>query len=47
MTMHPYIAEFIGTTILLLLGAGVNANVSLKKTYASQGSPWVLITSAW
>ena len=31
MTMHPYIAEFIGTAILLLLGAGVNANVSLKK----------------
>ena len=47
MTMHPYIAEFIGTAILLLLGAGVNANISLKKTFASQDSPWVLITSAW
>ena len=28
---HPYLAEFIGTSILLLLGAGVVANVSLKK----------------
>ena len=32
MIMHPFIAEFIGTTILLLLGAGVVANVNLKKT---------------
>ena len=30
--MTPFIAEFIGTAILLLLGAGVVANVSLKKT---------------
>ncbi|MDC3218920.1 aquaporin family protein, partial [Flavobacteriaceae bacterium] len=45
--MHPYIAEFIGTAIILLLGAGVNANVSLKKTLAEAESPWVLITSAW
>ena len=29
--MTPFIAEFIGTAILLLLGAGVVANVSLKK----------------
>ena len=47
MIMHPFIAEFIGTTILLLLGAGVVANVNLKKTIASAQSPWILITSAW
>ncbi len=49
MTMHPYIAEFIGTAILLLIRSrSGNANVSLKKTYRrGQGSPWVLITSAW
>jgi len=47
MIIHPYIAEFIGTAIILLLGAGVNANVSLKKTLAEAESPWVLITSAW
>ena len=29
-----YIAEFIGTTLLLFLGTGVVANVNLKKTNA-------------
>ena len=47
MIMHPFIAEFIGTTILLLLGAGVVANVKLKKTIAESQNPWILITSAW
>ena len=42
-----YIAEFIGTFFLLLLGAGVVANVTLKNTIAEGQSPWVLITSAW
>lgn len=45
--MSPLIAEFIGTSILLLLGTGVVANVSLKKTIAQGQSSWVLITSAW
>ena len=45
--MHPYLAEFIGTSILLLLGAGVVANVSLKKTNAENQDSWILITSAW
>ena len=45
--IDPYIAEFIGTFFLLLLGAGVVANVSLKNTIAQGQSPWVLITSAW
>ena len=45
--MTPFIAEFIGTTILLLLGAGVVANVSLKKTYAEGKTSIVLITTSW
>jgi len=44
---QPYIAEFIGTAILLLLGMGVVANVNLKNTIGSGQTPWVLITSAW
>ena len=47
MNIDPYIAEFIGTFILLLLGGGVVANVKLKKTIAESQTPWVLITSAW
>lgn len=45
--IDPYIAEFIGTFFLLLLGAGVVANVNLKNTIAEGQTPWVLITSAW
>jgi glycerol uptake facilitator protein len=45
--IDPYLAEFIGTFFLLLLGAGVVANVNLKNTIASGQTPWVLITSAW
>ena len=45
--IDPYIAEFIGTFILLLLGEGVVANVNLKSTVAAGQTPWVLITSAW
>ncbi|NBS19967.1 MAG: aquaporin family protein, partial [Flavobacteriia bacterium] len=45
--IDPYLAEFIGTFFLLLLGAGVVANVNLKNTIAQSQTPWVLITSAW
>ena len=47
MILSPFIAEFIGTTVLLLLGAGIVANVNLKQTIANGQTPWVLITSAW
>lgn len=30
--MTPYIAEFVGTMILILLGDGVVANVNLNKS---------------
>ena len=48
MITNPYIAEFFGTAILLFLGNGIVANVSLNKTKASkQMTPWILITTAW
>ena len=39
MTIDPYLAEFIGTFFLLLLGAGVVANVNLKNTIAEGQTP--------
>ncbi len=44
--MSPYIAEFIGTCILIIFGNGVNANVSLNKTYA-QNSGWLVVCLGW
>lgn len=38
--------EFIGTAILILFGAGVCANVSLKKTLGNN-SGWVVIAFGW
>jgi len=44
--MTPFIAELIGTAILILLGGGVVANVVLKGTKGN-GSGWIVITTAW
>ncbi|OAV45606.1 MIP/aquaporin family protein [Lewinella sp. 4G2] len=44
--MHSYLSEFIGTAVLLLLGCGVNANVSLKGTYG-KASGWIVISFGW
>src|SRR5690606_40052385 len=44
--MTPFIAELLGTFLLILMGNGVNANVILKKTYGS-GSGWIVITTGW
>jgi glycerol uptake facilitator protein len=44
--MNPIIAEYLGTFILILMGAGVCANNNLKETFAS-GAGWVLISFAW
>lgn len=44
--MNIYVAEFIGTFLLLLLGNGVTANVLLAKTYG-QNSGWVVISFGW
>jgi len=41
-----YLAEFIGTAILILLGDGVVANVVLKGTKGNS-SGWIVITVGW
>jgi glycerol uptake facilitator protein len=37
--MLPYIAEFVGTMLLILLGDGVVANVNLKKSGMNGACP--------
>lgn len=44
--MSPFIAELIGTMILILLGNGVVANVILKDTKGNGGG-WMVITTGW
>ncbi|MBS4539596.1 aquaporin family protein [Clostridium sp. D2Q-11] len=44
--MAMYLAEFLGTMILILLGDGVVANVSLKGTKA-EGSGWIVVATGW
>lgn len=44
--MLPYIAEFLGTMILILLGDGVVANVNLNKS-GMKGGGSIQITIAW
>lgn len=44
--MNPLLAEFIGTTVLLLLGTGVVANVILPGT-KGHGGGLIAITTAW
>ncbi len=44
--MNPIVAEYLGTFILILMGAGVCANSSLNGTFA-KGADWVLISFGW
>lgn len=44
--MLPYIAEFVGTMLLILLGDGVVANVTLNKS-GMKGAGSIQITFAW
>ena len=44
--MSQFLPEFVGTAMLLLLGNGVNANVSLNKTYGNN-SGWIVIALGW
>ena len=44
--MQPYIAEFVGTLILILLGDGVVAGVLLRNSKAEH-SGWIVITFGW
>ena len=44
--MSPFMAELVGTALLLLLGDGVVANVVLKDTKGAD-SGWIVITLGW
>lgn len=44
--MHPYLAEFFGTMLLVILGDGVVAGVVLKRT-KSENAGWLTIVVAW
>ncbi len=44
--MSPYLAEFVGVLILILLGDGACANVNLSKS-KGQGSGWIVIATGW
>ena len=40
----PFLGEFMGTLVLILLGDGVVANVVLKRS-KGEGSGWMVITA--
>ena len=44
--MSPYLAEFFGTMLLIILGDGVVANVVLKGT-KSENAGWLTIVLGW
>ena len=44
--MSPFLGEFIGTALLIIMGDGVVANVVLNKTKGNN-SGWIVITFGW
>lgn len=44
--MEIFLAEFVGTAMLVLFGNGAVANVLLKKTAGNSGG-WIVITTGW
>jgi glycerol uptake facilitator protein len=45
--MHSvWFGEFMGTLVLVLLGTGVNAGVTLRKSYAAD-SGWIVVATGW
>src|SRR5229473_6719042 len=44
--MPPFLAELLGTMLLIVLGDGVVANVALTKT-KGQNAGWIVITAGW
>jgi glycerol uptake facilitator protein len=44
--MSPFLGEFAGTALLIIIGDGVVANVVLNKT-KGQNSGWIVITLGW
>ena len=41
-----FLGEFLGTAILILLGGGVCAAVTLEKSFA-KGAGWIVVTAGW
>jgi len=45
--MHSvWFGEFFGTLVLVFLGSGVNAGVTLKKSYA-ENAGWMVVAAGW
>lgn len=44
--MSPFIAEFVGTAVIIVFGGGVVSNVVLNKTKGNS-SGWIVITFGW
>lgn len=44
--MHPFVAEFLGTALLVLFGNGVVANVLLRQT-KGHNAGWLTIAAGW
>jgi len=44
--MQAFVAELVGTMILVLFGDGVVANVVLRRTKGNSGG-WIVITTGW
>ncbi len=44
--MTPFLAEFVGTGLLIILGQGVVCNVVLQKT-KGHNSGWIVISWGW
>ncbi|GAK47086.1 glycerol uptake facilitator protein [Secundilactobacillus oryzae JCM 18671] len=44
--MNGFMGEFLGTMILIVLGAGSGAGLNLNKTYA-KGQNWLFVSLAW
>ena len=41
-----WLGEFLGTLVLCLMGGGVNAGVTLRKTYAADAR-WAYCAACW
>jgi len=44
--MEAYVGEIVGTAILILLGCGINANMTLAKSNGQNGG-WIITSLGW
>ena len=44
--LSVWLGEFMGTLVLVLLGGGVNAGVTLRKSYAADAG-WMVVAAGW